>query len=153
MIKIIALGKIKEKETAVLIQDYIKRIMCFCRIKVIELKDEKIRGTNINKIKDLEAEKILDKLSSLDYIIVCDEQGKSLSSIGFSDLIKNKLIENKNIVFVIGGALGLSDRILKRANLRMSFSSMTFPHRLFRLILVEQIYRAFSIINNKDYHK
>ncbi len=145
MIKIFAMGKIKDKNISVLIDELRKRV----KIEIIELKDEKV--TSNKNVKDLEAEKILEKIKN-EYVIACDEHGKEFTSIDFAKLIKKEEM-GKDIVFIVGGALGLSKKILDRANLVMAFSKLTFPHQLFRLFLVEQIYRVYAINKGIKYHK
>ena len=145
MIKLIVLGKIKEKYLTELIADYLKRINKFHKLEIIELKDE----DNLKK----EEEHILKYINKKDYIITLEIEGKKLSSEEFATLINNKFITNSNITFIIGSSLGLSKSIKNLSNYKLSFSDMTFPHGLFRGILLEQIYRAFKIINNHNYHK
>ena len=145
MIKIICLGKIKEKYINDLIQDYSTRIKKYHKIEIIELKD-----TN-----NLEEEKndILKHISSNDYIIALDIDGKQLDSLEMAKTIDETFINYPTITFIIGSSYGLHNDIKEKANLRLSFSKMTFPHGLFRGILLEQIYRAFKILNNETYHK
>ena len=145
MIKLIVLGKIKEKYLTELIADYLKRINKFHKLEIIELKDE----DNLKK----EEEHILKYINKKDYIITLEIEGKKLSSEEFATLINNKFITNSNITFIIGSSLGLSKSIKNLSNYKLSFSNLTFPHGLFRGILLEQIYRAFKIINNHNYHK
>jgi len=145
MIKIICLGKIKEKYLTDLISDYSKRINRFHKIEIIELKDE----DNILK----EEQSILNHLNTKDYIVTLEIEGKKLNSEQFAEFIDNTFIINSNITFVIGSSLGLSEKIKSLSNYKLSFSDMTFPHGLFRGILLEQIYRAFKINNNESYHK
>lgn len=145
MIKIICLGKIKEKYLTDLINDYLKRINRFHKIEIIELKDE----DNIQK----EEQSILNHLNTKDYIVTLEIEGKKMNSIEFANFIDSTFITNSNITFVIGSSLGLSDKIKSLSNYKLSFSDMTFPHGLFRGILLEQLYRAFKINNNESYHK
>ena len=145
MIKIICLGKIKEKYLTDLISDYSKRISRFHKIEIIELKDE----DNILK----EEQSILTNLNPKDYIVTLEIEGKKLNSEEFTKFIDNTFIINSNITFIIGSSLGLSEKIKSISNYKLSFSDMTFPHGLFRGILLEQIYRAFKILNNESYHK
>ena len=145
MIKIICVGKIKEKYLTDLIEDYKKRITKYHKIEIIELNDE----NNLSK----EKLNISKQLKSTDYIIALDINGITLDSESFAKKLDNLFINNSNIVFIIGSSLGLDEKILQRANMLLSFSRFTFPHGLFRGILLEQIYRSFKIINNETYHK
>ncbi len=145
MIKVICLGKIKEKYLQELITDYKKRINKYHKLEIIELKD----------VNDLEKEAIdiLKYIDSKDMIICLDINGKSFTSIEFAKLIDESFIKYSNITFIIGSSEGLSPKVKDKANLLLSFSKMTFPHGLFRGILLEQIYRSFKILNNEKYHK
>ncbi len=145
MIKIICLGKIKEKYLTDLILDYQKRILKYHKLEMIELKDE-------DSLKK-EEENILKHIGNNEYVITLEIEGKMLTSEEFSSLIDTTFITNSTITFIIGSSLGLSNRIKKRSNYALSFSKMTYPHGLFRGILLEQIYRAFKIINHESYHK
>jgi len=157
MIKIISIGKIKENYLKDAINEYTKRISRFSKIELIELKDEIIPDNPsdivVEKIKDTEGLSILSKIKD-DYVIALDLKGEMIDSVEFS-----KKIEQLNsggvskITFVIGGSLGLSKSVIERSNYKLSFSKMTFPHQLFRVILLEQIYRAYKILNNETYHK
>ena len=148
MIKIICVGKIKETFFKEAILEYKKRISKYTKIDIIEVSDESI-GNVLEKEKD----SILKYLNSKDYIITLEINGKILSSEELSKKISNTLITNPNITFIIGGSYGLSDKIKEMSDFSLSFSKLTFPHQLFRVILLEQIYRAFKIINNESYHK
>ena len=145
MIKIICLGKIKEKYLTDLILDYQKRILKYHKLEMIELKDE-------DSLKK-EEENILKHIGNNEYVITLEIEGKMLTSEEFSSLIDTTFITNSTITFIIGSSLGLSNRIKKRSNYALSFSKMTYPHGLFRGILLEQIYRAFKIINHESYPK
>ena len=151
MIKIICIGKIKEDFFKEAIKEYQKRLSKYTKIEIIECKDYDIG--NIDSIKKLEGEEILKKINDKDYVITLEIEGENLTSIEFSKLINNTLTINSNITFIIGGSYGLDDEVKKRSDYKLSFSKMTFPHQLFRVILLEQIYRAFKIINNESYHK
>lgn len=144
MIKIICVGKVKEKYLRDMIDDYIKRISKYHKIEIIELTD-----SNINK----EKEELLRVINTKDYNIVMDIDGNNLSSREFAEKIDKTFLINSNITFIIGGSDGISPEIKGLANYRLSFSKLTFPHQLFRGILLEQIYRAFKILNNESYHK
>lgn len=144
MIKIICVGKIKENYLRDMISDYAKRISKYHKIEIIELTD-----SNINK----EKEELLRVINTKDYNIVMDIDGNNLSSREFAEKIDKTFLINSNITFIIGGSDGISPEIKELANYRLSFSKLTFPHQLFRGILLEQIYRAFKILNNESYHK
>lgn len=145
MIKIICLGKLKEKYLTDLVSDYARRINKYHKLELIELKDE----------EDLEREanNILKYIGKNDYVITLEIEGKEMDSISFSRLIDETFITHSTITFIIGSSTGLSDKIKIRSNYKLSFSKFTFPHGLFRGILLEQIYRAFKINNNELYHK
>ena len=151
MIKIITVGNIKEKYFKDAIEEYKKRISKYTKIEIIEVKDEGF--TEIDKNLKLEKESILKHISEKEYIITMEIEGKELTSKEFAEKIRTIQIENSNIVFIIGGSYGLSDSIKSKARFHLSFSKMTFPHQLFRVIPLEQIYRAFKINNNENYHK
>ena len=148
MIKIICVGKIKEEFYREAIKEYVKRLSKYTKLDIIELNDE-----NNGDILKKESESILKNINDKDYVITLEIDGKELSSIELSKKIEETLIINSNIVFVIGGSLGLDNSIKERSNYKLSFSKLTFPHQLFRVILLEQIYRSFKIINNESYHK
>ena len=145
MIKIICLGKLKEKYLTDLVSDYARRINKYHKLELIELKDE----------EDLEREanNILKYIGKNDYVITLEIEGKELDSTSFAELIDKTFITHSTITFIIGSSTGLSDKIKIRSNYKLSFSKFTFPHGLFRGILLEQIYRAFKINNNELYHK
>lgn len=144
MIKIITVGKIKENYLKGAINDYQKRINKYHKLEIIEIEDDNI----IN-----EKDRILKHINKKDYLIALDIQGIELTSIELSKKIDNIFINNSNITFIIGGSNGIHDSIKNIVNYKLSFSKMTFPHQLFRLILLEQIYRSFKILNNETYHK
>ena len=150
MIKIITVGKIKEKYFKDAINEYLKRLSKYTKINLIEVPDENF---DITKTLETEKKSILKYVSEKDYIITMEIEGKELSSIEFAKKIDEIQISNSNICFIIGGSYGLSDEIKNMSNFKLSFSKMTFPHQLFRLILLEQIYRAYKINNNESYHK
>ena len=144
MIKIICVGKLKEGYLRDGVDDYLNRIRKYHKIEIIELID-----SNIVK----EGEEILKHINSRDYLIATDIYGESLSSLELSKKIDKIFLSNSNITFIIGGSNGIREDIKKRCNYLLSFSKMTFPHGVFRLILMEQIYRSFKILNNETYHK
>lgn len=151
MIKIVCVGKIKEKFFREAIVEYQKRLTRYAKVEIIELNDFDFDNKDI--VLEKEKENILKVLSDKDYIITLEIEGKQMTSLEFSRKIENIFLENSNITFIIGGSYGLHSDIKKRSNLSLSFSSFTFPHQLFRIILMEQIYRAFKIQKNESYHK
>ena len=157
-IKIICVGKIKEKYIVDGINEYAKRLSKYCNLEIIEVMDENfVQNPNIEEIeiiKSREENKILKHIGDKDYIISLAINGKQLTSEELADNINNLTISGySTISFIIGGSHGLSNNILKRSNLLLSFSNLTFPHQLFRLVLLEQIYRSFKIIKKEPYHK
>ncbi len=151
MIKIITVGKLKEKYLIDAIEEYKKRLSKYIKLEIIEVLDES--NYEQEKIREKESEKIEKYLNDKDYIITLEIDGEELSSIEFAKKIEKIFNINSNITFVIGGSYGLADSIKNKANYKLSFSKMTFPHQLFRVILLEQIYRSFKINNNESYHK
>lgn len=151
MLKIISVGSIKEKYLQEAIKEYVKRLQKYTNLEIIEVKDEGL--VEPQKAIELESSKIEKHLNNRDYIITLEIEGKEYTSLEFAEKINNILIENSNITFIIGGSYGLSNSLKEKANMHLSFSKMTFPHQLFRVILLEQIYRAYKINNNESYHK
>lgn len=152
MIKILCVGKIKEKFLKDAINEYIKRLSKYTKLEIIEISDEATNNSNITL--DKEKEKLLKHINLKDYNIVLDIESKMLDSLDFANKINNIFTnENSNITFIIGGSCGLHQEIKKLANYSLSFSKLTFPHQLFRVLLLEQIYRSFKILNNETYHK
>ena len=151
MIKVLCVGRIKEKYLSDAIDEYLKRITKYTKIEIIELED--INKDNIEIIKKLEGKNILKNVKDRDYVITLEIDGNMLSSEELSKKIENTMINNSNIVFVIGGSYGISDEVKLRSDYKLSFSKLTFPHQLFRVILLEQLYRSYKIINNESYHK
>lgn len=145
MIKIICLGKIKEDYLNKMIEDYKKRISKYHKIEIIELKDT-------NNLEE-EADMIEKHIGKQDYVISLDINGKQLDSEEFSLKIDQTFMTNSTITFIIGSSYGIHQRIKDNSNYLLSFSKMTFPHGLFRGVLLEQIYRSFKILNNESYHK
>ena len=157
-INIICIGKIKEIFLKDAIDEYSKRLNKYCILNITELPDEKMPNNASEKelllVKDKEAQSILNHLKRDSYIICLDLKGKQFSSEEFSKKIQNiSLNYNSSITFIIGGSSGISSKVLNIADELMSFSKMTFPHQLFRVFLLEQIFRAFKIMNNETYHK
>ena len=157
-IKIFAIGKIKEQYLKVGINEYLTRIKPYCGIEIIEVNDEPIienpHSSEIKKAIDIEGSRVLKLLKPSDYLIGLDLNKKELNSPEFADFLQNKLVlGGSQICFVIGGSYGLSDELKNRCNDSISLSKMTFLHQMTRLILLEQIYRAFKINRNETYHK
>lgn len=152
MIKIVCIGKIKDNNLKKLIDDYTTKINHYHKLAVIEVKDEPIKD-NDKYVLDQEASRALSKIDNDEYVILLDLHGKTMDSIEFAKKIDKLFISYSKICFVIGGSLGLGDELIKRANFRLKLSDMTFLHQMTRLILLEQIYRCFKILNNEMYHK
>lgn len=157
-INLIVLGKIKENYFKDAINEYKKMLKSYADLSIFEIMDEpcpeNLSEKDMERVKNTEGEKILSKIKDGAYVIALEIGGKSLDSVEFANKINDLMIDgHSNITFVIGGSLGLSNEVLERADYKLSFSKMTFPHKLMRVILMEQIYRAFRIINNHPYHK
>ncbi|MEE1009724.1 MAG: 23S rRNA (pseudouridine(1915)-N(3))-methyltransferase RlmH [Agathobacter sp.] len=157
-ITILCVGKVKEKFYQDAIKEFQKRLSRYCKLNIVEVPDEKTQEqaseTEINIVKDKEGERILKSIKEDAYVICLAIDGKQLDSVELSQKIDKLCVSGKShICFIIGGSLGLSDAVLARADYKLSFSRMTFPHQLMRVILLEQIYRAFRISNNEPYHK
>lgn len=148
MIKIICVGKIKEKYFVDSVKEYQKRLSKYTKLDIIELPDY---NYDEKKTKVEEGKNILSKINDKDFVVTMEIKGKKLSSVELSEFIDKNIA--RNITFVIGGSNGLSDEVLNRSNYALSFSNLTFPHQLFRIILLEQIYRSFKIIKGESYHK
>lgn len=144
MIKIICVGKIKEKYLRDAISDYEKRISKYHKINIIEVEDSIMKEESIRILKNIKKD---------DFVITLEINGNVISSVEFANKIDKLFITNSNITFVIGGSDGIDDSVKERSNYSLSFSTLTFPHQLFRVILLEQIYRCFKILNNETYHK
>ncbi len=149
MIKIICLGSIKEEFFKEAIKEYQKRLSKYTKLQIIELKDEK---DGINPLKK-EKENIIKHINDKDNVIILDIKGKEVTSEEFADFINNELTNYSNMTFIIGSSNGLDEEIKDLTTKKISFSHLTFPHQLFRIILLEQIYRGFKILNNEKYHK
>ena len=151
MIKIICIGKIKEKYLKLAIQDYQTRLSKYTNLQIIEL--DNYDSNNPDIVLKKEAELITKYLSNRDYIITLEIDGNSISSMDLAHKIDNIFNNYPNITFIIGGSYGLDQSVKEKSNYALSFSKMTFPHQLFRVLLLEQIYRSFKINNNETYHK
>ena len=157
-INIICVGKIKEKYFVDAINEYSKRLSRYCKLNIIEVKDEKTKenasDAEENIVKETEGKRILEKLSDSSKVIALAIEGKSFDSVGLAKEIEGLNVSGvSDITFIIGGSLGLHKSVLDKADMLLSFSKVTFPHQLMRVILLEQLYRSFRIINNEPYHK
>lgn len=157
-ITLISVGKIKEKYLRDAIGEYSKRLSRYCKLEIVEVADEKTPDnaseTVENQIRQKEAERILKHIKDDSYVITLEINGKMLDSPGLAEKIEHLGTKGEShLTFVIGGSIGLGDEVLKRSDFGLSFSKMTFPHQLMRVILLEQIYRSFRIINGEPYHK
>lgn len=157
-ITIVSVGKIKESYYRDAISEYRKRLSKYCNLEIVEVADEKTKEhasvAEENLIKEKEGERILKNLKEDAYVIVLSITGKKLDSVGFAKKLESLFVSGKShIQFVIGGSLGLHPDVVKRADYELSFSDMTFPHQLMRVILLEQVYRCYRIINHEPYHK
>ncbi len=156
-VNIICIGSLKERYFTDAVNEYKKRLTKYCKINIIELSEEKISDkatdTHIENTLKKEGEKILSKISKSDYVIAMCIEGKNISSEELSQKLQSISMSSGTVDFVIGGSWGLSDEVKSRADFKLSVSKMTFPHQLFRVMLCEQIYRAFSITANAKYHK
>ena len=159
LIKVVAVGKIKEKFYKDAIAEYEKRMKAYNKVEIVEVADEKAPETlsdkEIEMVKDSEGERILSKIKDDSFVVTLEIKGKDLDSIGFAKLIQKEMLDGfgRDLVLVIGGSNGLGENVLKRSNYKISFGKMTYPHQLMRVILMEQIYRAYRIINKEPYHK
>lgn len=157
-ITVLCVGRIKEKYFTDAVKEYAKRLGRYCKLEILEVMDEKIpdgAGKALEEaVKQKEGEKLLSRLRDGAYAIALELEGKKLDSVGFSERLEKLGVNGvSHIVFIIGGSLGLSEEVKKRADEAVSFSDMTFPHQLMRIILLEQIYRGYRIINREPYHK
>ena len=157
-ITVITVGKIKEKYLEDAIAEYSKRLSRYCKLEIIQVADEKTpdRASEVveTQIKDKEGERILSHIKDTAYVVALAIEGKMISSEELAELIDGLGVRGEgHIQFVIGGSLGLSKKVLERADYKLSFSRMTFPHQLMRVILLEQIYRSYRIVNGEPYHK
>ncbi len=156
-ITVISAGSVKEDYLLDGINIFIDRLNHYCRLEIVEVADEKIPGgasnAEIEQLKDKEGERIIDKIPERSYVFAMDVKGKPMTSKGFAKSIRNLQVRGySHLSFIIGGALGLSKSVINKADYRLSMSHMTFTHQMIRLILLEQIYRAFRINNGEPYH-
>lgn len=154
MISIVAVGKIKEKSLSQLIEEYKKRIGAYSKIEIIEVSDEPNDRLSDEKVKEIEGQRIIKQLKKDSYVILLSLKGKQMDSIKFSkEIEKINTYNSSHITFVIGGSVGVSEQVEQRADILLKLSEMTFPHNIARLLILEQIYRAYKILNNETYHK
>lgn len=153
MITIIAVGKLKEKAWKELSDEYVKRISSYSKVEIIEVADETNRLEEA-KVKKLEGERILKAIKKDSFVVLLDLRGRMLNSVELSMKIDEiNTYHSSNITFIIGGSLGVSDEVFARADYKWKLSDLTFPHNLVRILLLEQIYRSYRILNNEPYHK
>lgn len=157
-VTVLTVGKIKEKYFTDAIEEYSKRLSRYCKLNIISVKDEPTPDNPSDKERDAvlkcEGDRILEKMPKNAYVVPLCIEGKQMSSVEFSKKLQLAAAYGKSeIVFIIGGSMGLDERIKKMADLKLSFSEMTFPHQLMRVVLLEQIYRGFNILNGGKYHK
>ena len=157
-ITVLCVGKVKEKFYRDAIDEFAKRLSRYCKLEIVEVADEKTEeqssDTEIRLVKEKEGERLLKNIKDDAYVIALCIDGKQLDSEELSEKIEKLGIQGtSHIYFIIGGSLGLADEVVKRADFKLSFSKMTFPHQLMRVILLEQIYRGYRIMNNEPYHK
>ena len=156
-IKLLCVGKVKEKYFTDAINEYVKRLSKFTTVEIVEVPDEMTKdkaseAENLTVLKK-EGVRLLSKIKDSDYVVTLEIEGKKLSSIGLAEKISDICLKASTICLVIGGSLGLDTRVKQRSDFHLSFSDLTFPHQLMRVIVLEQLYRAFKIINNEPYHK
>ena len=157
-IRVICIGKLKERFYTDAVAEFKKRLSSFCDTEIVELPDEKVADdpspAEIERVKNIECRRMADKLAQGEFVIALDPRGKELSSEQLAlKLSEIMLSGGSRIAFLIGGSHGLTDELRGKADMVLSFSKMTFPHQIFRIMLLEQVYRAFKIINNEPYHK
>ena len=157
-IRVIAIGKLKEKYWRDAVAEYSKRLGAYCSLEIVELKESPLRANpspaDEEAVKTAEGEEILRHIGKGDYVITLEIKGKPLSSEQLASRIADLALDGKSTIdFIIGGSLGLSPDVSRRADFKLSFSAMTFPHQMMRVILLEQIYRSFKINRNETYHK
>lgn len=154
MIRIVAVGKIKDRHLDALIQDYFSKIQKYHKIEIVEVKDETIvANDSTSSILQKEGERLLKVIGDDEYVITMDLHGKALDSLAFAKKIDQTFNHHSKLTFIIGGSLGLSEEVRRRSNERIKLSDLTFLHQMTRLILLEQIYRSYKILNNETYHK
>ena len=157
-ISVICVGKLKERYWTDAVGEYSKRLKSYCNLEIVELKEsrlpDKAGPAEEQAVKEAEGEEMLKKIRSGVYVVTLEVKGRMLSSEKLAEKVEKLAIDGvSNLVFVIGGSLGLSEAVSRRADFKLSFSEMTFPHQMMRVILLEQLYRSFKIIRNETYHK
>lgn len=156
-VRIVCVGKLKERYFEDACAEFQKRLGRFCTLEIIELPDEKapesLRPAEEDIVRDKEGKRILKAIGAKDFVVALAIDGKQMRSEEFAAFLEEKETEARPLTFLIGGSLGLSPEVYARANAKLSFSKMTFPHRIARLLLLEQIYRGFKILRNEAYHK
>ncbi len=156
-VKIIAVGKLKEQYWAAAQAEYLKRLRPYLKLELIEVPDlpgpERMSAAEEEQLKKKESDAIARFIDSRDYLVVLDVMGKQLSSPELADFFRERDLNGESVTLVIGGSLGLAEELMERARLRWSFSKLTFPHQLFRVMLLEQVYRACKIGRGETYHK
>lgn len=157
-ISVICVGKLKERYWTDAVGEYSKRLKSYCNLEIVELKEsrlpDKAGPAEEQAVKEAEGEEILKKIRSCVYVVTLEVKGRMLSSEKLAEKVEKLAVDGvSNLVFVIGGSLGLSEAVSRRADFKLSFSEMTFPHQMMRVILLEQLYRSFKIIRNETYHK
>jgi 23S rRNA (pseudouridine1915-N3)-methyltransferase len=152
-ITLLMVGKTSSTEIKAITADYLKRINHYMKMEEIIVEGTGSKTTDVNKVKDIEGDALLKKINPTDYVILLDDKGKEFSSVQFAQRLEGLFNQGmKNICFVIGGAYGFSEKVYQRANGKISLSRLTFSHQIVRAIFLEQLYRAFTIINNEPYH-
>lgn len=157
-ISVICVGKLKERYWTDAVGEYSKRLKSYCNLEIVELKEsrlpDKAGPAEEQAVKEAEGEEVLKKIRSGVYVVTLEVKGRMLSSEKLAEKVEKLAVDGvSNLVFVIGGSLGLSEAVSRRADFKLSFSEMTFPHQMMRVILLEQLYRSFKIIRNETYHK
>ncbi len=157
-VTVVSVGKIKEKYFRAAIAEYVKRLGRYCKLEEVVVNDEKapesLSENEMIQVKEAEGERILAKIKDDQYVVALAIEGKQLTSEDLASKLGDLALRGRSdVVFVIGGSLGLSETVMKRSNMALSFSKMTFPHQLMKVVLLEQIYRAFRIQRNEPYHK
>lgn len=154
MIQIVAVGKLKEKATKALVDEYAKRLTAYTKIEIAEVADEPNSQLEDARVKQIEGERILKAIKKDSYVVLLDLRGKEFTSENLARKIEEiNTYHSSSITFIIGGSLGVSDEVRNRADCLWKLSDLTFPHNLVRIILLEQIYRSYKILNNEPYHK
>ena len=158
LIRVLSVGKLKERYLADAVAEYAKRLSRYCRLEFVSVEDEKTpdRGSEheYDLIRQIEGQRLLKQIKEKDYCVALALDGKEYTSPQLASWLKNVMVRGNGVIdFVIGGSLGLSKEVLARADEKISFSKLTFPHQLMRVVLMEQIYRCFRILNNEPYHK